>query len=112
MIGRLAGVLSIFAISACESSRTAEADRAMVRDSSGIVIVENTKPRWQDRFWIVDSAPSMIVGDSASGAVFDLVGSVLVLSDSGLAMTEGEESERGIKQYGITVYDKGGRVRV
>jgi hypothetical protein len=102
-------LLAFATVTACAGGETTTT-AAVVRDSAGIRIVENTEPRLGRDAWSVDTSPSIDIG-SGSGAqeLFRVVGAVS-RPDGGIAVANGGSSElRLFDANGRHVRSAGGR---
>ena len=96
---------SILVLTACASGE-APAVRALVRDSVGIIIVENTAPLATDSIaFRIDSVPAVEIGGSGDPREeFGRVVGVLRLPDGGIAVADGNNQE-------LKVFDSAGTWR-
>ena len=88
------------AISACAEPRSG-ASTALVRDSAGIQIVENTAPQWKEgQGWTLSAEPAMDIGlvDGAPQYQFSSVIAALRLPSGEIAVANGGTQE--IRYYG------------
>ncbi len=95
--------LSLFAIALAACADHAPDTSALVRDSAGVRIVENTSPVWQPgEGWRLSAEPSMDIGggDTEEDQLFRVVGA-LRLSDGRIVISNGGSNE-------IRFYDDGG----
>lgn len=85
---------AVVVVAACGSGQ-APAVRALVRDSAGVVIVENTAPLAADSIaFLVDSVPAMEIGGSGEARTeFGRVAGALRLRDGVIVVADGGNSE-------------------
>ena len=93
---------SAFAL-ACESD-DAPADQpgtVIVRDSSGIEIVESTAPAWDGDAWSVAATPSTVIGRVSGDEryLFGRVNGAIVLRDGRIAVLDGQAAR--IRVYSV-----------
>lgn len=98
-------VATALACGACDRAGS-RGDGVVIRDSSGIRIVENERPLWRDGDgWRVDSVPLLTIGSALDGdpaAQFTRVTGVVRLSDGRIAVTDGQSAE-------LRIFDANGR---
>lgn len=85
----------VIAASACTGERAA-ADGARIRDSSGIVIVENADPLTADSTtWVLDTAPRIVIGktDGPDPYMFGQIAGAVRLDDGRIAVADKQTSE-------------------
>jgi hypothetical protein len=70
-----------------------DAIEAVVRDSAGIRVVENTVPRLGQDAWSIDTAPRLEVGNGTGGQELFRVVGALRRADGGLLVANGGSSE-------------------
>ncbi len=83
---------ALLALLACGTRERAAAPTAVVRDSAGIRIVENTTPLWgEGQGWTVVDSPLVDIGGNAADAAYDLaqVNGVVMLGDGRLVVAVG-----------------------
>jgi len=101
------------AVPGCTSSDASGSDRATVRDSAGITIVETTRAAWTDSAaaWTIDPSPRLDIGivDGALPYLLDRVVGATRLPDGRIVIANGGTNElRFFDSAGVHLQSVGG----
>jgi len=97
-------LLTFWAAAGCAGGGSGTGSAAVVRDSAGVTIVENSGEVWSaESAWKLDEAPMVDIGGSEEDPLYDLgqVGGAARLSDGRIVIANGATQE-------VRFYDAGG----
>jgi len=109
--GPWTALLALFALGGCAGGGEGVGSAAVVRDSAGVTIVENSGESWtNDAAWRLGEAPLVDIGGSEEDPLYDLgqVGGAVRLSDGRIVVANGATQEvRFYDADGTHVMSKG-----
>lgn len=92
-----AGVITLWSLSSCDSdgARGESGSSALIRDSLGVVIVENSTPAQAGNEWVVSPDPTLVIGaaEGDASSLFFQVAGVVRLSNGLIVVVDGATNE-------------------